>query len=140
LFIDGVYLESHFPSIFTVSKVSQIVRALCILHNFCIDGNESSADDPFGSDTMSCIDAGAYLLAASPEVAPQHLNDPGHHADDHDSRRIRRTERNATDLPRDKLIHATDLPRDKLIQHLQAMGIHRRPAPFASTTTNSSNI
>lgn len=121
-------LRKPFPVNITVSKVSQIVRVLCILHNFCIDGNESLADDAFGSDTMSRIDAGAYLLAASPEVAPQHLNDPGHHADDYDFRRIRRAERNATDLP-----------RDKMLQHLQAMGIHRRPAPFASTTTNSSS-
>lgn len=122
-------LRKPFPVNITVGKVSQVVRALCILHNFCIDGNELSAYDAIGSDSLSGITAGGFSAAASPEDPPQPLNDPGHHADDYDSRTLRRVERDTISLP-----------RDKLLEHLQQMGIDRRPAPFASTSTNSSNI
>lgn len=121
-------LRKPFPMNITVPKIIQVVKTLCILHNFCIDGREG--DDisiPTAQDDLSVFDSGGFGTQDSSDAPLQHLDSPGHHSDDHDLRRLRREER-----------AVTDLPRDRLLEQLQEMHITSRPAPFGSTTTNAS--
>ncbi len=48
-------LRKPFPVNITVAKISHSVRALSILHNFCVDGNEAEATDPLGRDSANDV-------------------------------------------------------------------------------------
>ena len=118
-------LRKPMPVNVTITKTTHLVRALCILHNFCIDGKETNLPPVSATDRLSGLTAGGFL-DGDPLARPQQLIDHGHHADDYNSRAVRRQE-----------AAQTNLPRDKLVDHLREMHITRRPAPRGSTSTNN---
>ena len=117
-------LRKALPVNISIKKTAQLVRALCRLHNFCIDNNESVATSATAVDSYYGLSEGGFAHNIA-STRPQQLMDGGHHFDD---------------IPRpDRRVHERrtgDLPREHFVKHLQAMGVQRRPAPKGSTTTN----
>jgi DDE superfamily endonuclease len=117
-------LRKPIPVNITVTKTTHLVRALCILHNFCIDGKEKNPEVS-ATDRFTGLTAGGFI-EGDPQSRPTELIDHGHHADDYNSRTVRRQE-----------AAQTDLPRDRLVEHLRERHIDSRPAPRGSTSTNN---
>ena len=117
-------LRKALPVNISIAKTAQLVRALCMLHNFCIDNNEPVAIGASDSDTFFGLSAGGFSHNVA-TARPAQLMDGGDHFDD---------------VPRaDRRVHERrtgDLPREKCVKHLEALGVQRRPAPRGSTTTN----
>ncbi|KAG7353530.1 DDE superfamily endonuclease [Nitzschia inconspicua] len=117
-------LRKPLPVNITVRKITQLVRALCMLHNFCVDENESVACPVTSDDVYYGIVAGGFTQEDA-ENRPQPLIDGGHHFNDV-TRASRRRDRE----------QAAYLTRDILVQHLEELGVTSRPAPRGSTSTN----
>jgi len=120
-------LRKPLPVNITVPRATQLVRSLCILHNFCIDEKEAEASAASSNDVLSGMLSGGFVQENA-RSRPEPLIDSGHHFEDvsrNDQRNIRRRQQ-----------RAADLPRDHLLAHIVAMGITTRPAPLASTSTN----
>jgi hypothetical protein len=106
-------LHKPLPVNITVSKATQLVRALCIFHNFCIDEKEPIASLPSSEDVLTGMISGGFAhddAGSRPEL----LMDNGHHFDDYVSannqRNIRRRQQRTTDFPRERLLaHITDM-------------------------------
>jgi len=117
-------LRKALPINISIAKTASLVRALCMLHNFCIDNNESVAIGASDSDTLFGLSAGRFSHNVA-TTRPAQLTDGGDHFDG---------------IPRaDRRVHERrtgDLPREKCVKHLEAMGVQRWPAPRGSTTTN----
>lgn len=120
-------LRKPLPVNISIKKTAQLVRALCILHNFCIDNRESNADSASAEDTFAGLSAGGFDQPV-PTARPEQLMDGGDHFEDYPRGNRRVYERRA-DLV---------LPRERYVMHLEAMGVNRWPAPRGSTTTNQS--
>jgi hypothetical protein len=121
---DGVFCASHFLSTSLFPKQTQLVRTLCILHNFCIDEKKPIASLPSSEDVLTGMISGGFAHDYTGS-RPEPLMDNGHHFDDVSAINQRNIHRRQQ--------RATDLPRERLLAHISEMGITRRPAPFAST-------
>jgi len=94
-------LRKPLPVNITVSKATQLVRALCILHNFCIDEKEPIASLPPSEDVLPGMISGGFAHDDAGSC-PEPLMDTGHHFDD---------------------AKATDLSWERLLAHITEMGI-----------------
>ena len=117
-------LRRAIPVNISVQKTASLVRALCMLHNFCIDNKESVASSATAADAFHGISEGGFAQA-SPSSRPEQLMDGGAHFDD-----VPRGERRVCER------RSGELPRERYLAHLDAMGVKKRPAPRGSTTTN----
>jgi hypothetical protein len=115
-------LRKPLPVNLTVSKTTQLVRALCILHNYCINGKEDVAASASSSDRYAGIIAGGFQHDIA-NTRPHQLLDGGHES------------RSRSDRRREQ--RATNLPRERLLAHIVRRGIRRRPLPMGSTSTNA---
>lgn len=117
-------LRRAIPVNISVVKTTQLVRALCILHNFCIDNKDDTANEVFADDHFTGISSGGFAHSA-PNERPHQLMDGGEHFDD-----VPRAERRVHERRGD------ELPRERYVAHLEAMGITKRPAPRGTTSTS----
>ena len=107
-----------------MKKTAQTVRALCMLHNFCVDNKEEIADDSSAADSHNCIANGGFNQISATS-APDDLIAGGHHFKDvpFNLRRV--------------TVPVDQLPRSMMTVHLQRKGLTTRPKPMGSTTTNN---
>lgn len=134
-------LRKPMPVNITMDKVVSLVRCLCVLHNFCIDGNESYASPATASDSRHGVLAGGFEHTEA-ESRPEQLLDGGHHMNDVGNTNARQLYRqgqqtNNYDNTTEQEQQVVVLPREKMVTHLQDRGMDRRPAPIGSTTTNN---
>ena len=133
-------LRKAIPMNISIEKTSQLVRCLCILHNFCIDEKELTVPKPTAADVASIVLDGGFanteLDGSDQTFAPsknkrQRLNsrlDGGHHFDD-----CNPTIRKECD---DKDQDEID-PTEFLMRLLKDQGKLRRPQPRGTTSTNN---
>ena len=117
-------LRESFPVGISVKKIAQTVRALCLLHNFCVDNKEEIADDSSAADNHNCIANGGFNQESATS-APEDLIAGGRHF---------------KDVPfnlRQDGVPVDQLPRSKFTVHLQKKGMTTRPRPMGSTTSNN---
>ena len=116
-------LRKPFPVNVSIEKIAQAVRALCLLHNFCIDERLGSSE-PTASDALSIVSSGGFSHPFANQRVQQ-LMDGGEHWEGvpESSRRRRRRE--------------AEVPRDRLMSILSDKKIHSRPNPKGSTSTNN---
>ena len=62
----------------SVKKTAQLTRTLCMLHNYCVDGNELIASSALASDSLATASAGGFSQS-DPETQPEPLSGFGHH-------------------------------------------------------------
>ena len=124
-------LRKAIPMNITTKKTAQAVRALCILHNFCVDNSEAVALSSTADDDFSAFVEGGFTHDVTDipfsQYSPRQLRDSGHHRDDVSRTQLREFERR------------NDLPREKLLAHVRSLGINGRPLPRGSTSTNHWN-
>jgi hypothetical protein len=77
----GCSAQATSPVNITVSKATQFVRALCILHNSCIDEKEPIASLPPSEDVLPGMVSGGFAHDDAGSC-PEPLMDTGHHFDD----------------------------------------------------------
>ena len=107
----------------SIQRTSQLVRALCMLHNFCIDQNEIKVPYSTNEDLLSVA-----LQPGDPNVSNNldlsHIGG-GHHFDDTNNRVMQPDQNN------------TLLPRNILLRSLISKEIMSRPKPRGSMSTNT---
>ena len=106
-----------------IQRTSQLVRALCMLHNFCIDQNETKVPYSTSSDLLSVA-----LESGDPNVSNDldlsHIGG-GHHFDNTNGKVMQPNQNNSL------------LPRNILLHSLISKKITSRPKPRGSTSTNT---
>ena len=107
-------LRKAIPVNISIYKTAQLVRSLCMLHNFCIDKQEEFAQSASAGDELSGLSAGGFLQR-NPTDRPDQLIDSGHHFDDVGRNQRREYERRG------------DLPREYLLCHLHSINVTKRP-------------
>ena len=115
-------LQKPIPVNVSVERTSQLTKALCILHNFCINNNDTTIDELSTSDLFNVSrEAGDFGLPSLP------------------GRREFNTFPHRDDVPKQYQRDVVGLtPRDRLLHALTEMaGIEHRPHPRGSTTTNT---
>ena len=123
-------LRKPFSSNINISKVTAIVRCLCILHNFCIDVKESTEPiDISPLDRLVFVQAGFITSTfdvnqSDSNTRENELLHGGEHRDDVPNY-IFYADQNA------------DNPREKMLESLINQGYDCRPQPTGSTTTNN---
>lgn len=117
-------LRKAIPVNISIHKTAQLTRALCMLHNFCADGNELVASSSTASDSLATAVAGGFTHG-NPDSGPDPLSGSGHHWDDV-SRNMRR-----------EFERCQDLPREKMVAQLEELQLTRRPNPRGTTSTNN---
>jgi hypothetical protein len=126
-------LRKPIPVNIEVQKTVQLVRALCMLHNFCIDNGKQEGNSVASSarDDLFGMNAGGFIQQRRPDRRPEPLIDGGDHDDDFNRRNeVRRMDRQGTLL---ELVY----PRETMLEKLIDLGISSRPAPRGTTTTTS---
>ena len=116
-------LRKAIPVNVSLEKTCMLVRALCMLHNFCIDEREATADPPTASDLASTLSGGGFVQD-NPVGRVNQLMDGGNHFEG--------VPESQTRLYR----HCED-QRERLLNVLAEKGLTERPNPRGSTTTNS---
>ncbi len=120
-------LRKAIPVNVSVHKTAQLTRALCMLHNFCADGNELIASSASASDSLATAAAGGFSHG-NPESRPDPLSGSGHHWDG-----VSRSERREFERHQ-------GLPRELMVSHLEKRNQTSRPKPRGSTSTNNFNF
>ena len=122
-------LRKPFSPNINISKVTAVVRCLCILHNFCIDVKESNEPIDISSlDRWEFVKAG-FLTSTFDEnhnesnTCENELLHGGEHRDDV-PKHIWYADPNSSS------------PREKMLESLINQGFHFRPRPTGSTTTH----
>ena len=110
-----------------VQKAAALVRALGLLHNFCIDQQCSVAPAATPSDALAIAEAAGFDHSNT-NNGPKELLGNGEHFEDVDNYMRRAHQRNAQN---------NILPWEEMHQHVIDMGITRRPAPMGSTSTSN---
>ena len=101
-------LRKAIPVNVSVNKTAQLTRALCMLHNFCADGNELIASSASASDSLATAAAGGFSQG-DPESRPDPLSGSGHHWDG-----VSRSERREFERHQ-------GLPRELMVSHLEQL-------------------
>ena len=117
-------LRRPIPVNISIAKTASLVRALCILHNFCINQRQAVAESPSASDSHNNIMVGGFTQSHG-TACPSPLMDGGEHYED-----VPRPQRRGFE-------QLTDLPRDKCTTKLANLGITQRPKPRGTTSTNN---
>ena len=119
-------LRKPIPVNISIQRTTQLVRVLCMLHNFCIDQNEIKVPHSTNKDILSIA-----FQSGDPNVSNDldlsHIGG-GHHYNDiyQYHRKILQPHQNNSLLPRNILLHS-----------LITKNIMSRPKPRGSTSTNT---
>ena len=120
-------LRKPIPVNVSINKTTRLVRALCILHNFCINERESVVPSPSQRDTAN-ITTESGITSTTRNSRLRSVVGGGHHNNDvGNSRRVLESYVNNSDI----------LPRNILLCSLIQQGITKQPKPIGSTTTNT---
>ena len=119
-------LRKPIPVNISIDKTTHLVRALCMLHNFCINERESSIPPPTHSDVATIANESGDTTVTR-RTPTRTLVGGGHHSDDVGGRWRQHNVNNTN----------AQLPRNVLISFLIRIRRTRRPKPMGSTSTNN---
>ena len=116
-------LRKAMPVNISIEKTCMLVRSLCMIHNFCINEREGTAEPPTASDVASTLEDGGFVHN-HPTGRVNQLLDGGDHFKD-------------VPEPQRRMFRNCDDQREKLLKLLVEKDLTERPKPKGSTTTTS---
>ena len=114
-------LRKPIPVNISIERTSQLVCALCILHNFCIDEKDITISSHLAKD-KAYITTEFVVTRVRHRVNTNNLVGGGHHFDDINYIRDQTND---------------NLPRSIMLAYLISKGIKSRPKPRGSSSTNN---
>merc|ERR1712232_663626 len=114
-------LRKPIPVNISIERTAQLTRALCILHNFCINNKETVVEQPTAKDLFHIETESGNLGIRNKPKSREYLTS-GHSDDVHRNSMVR---------------EPSSFPRNELLSALIEQNLVKRPHPKGSTSTSN---